>query len=252
MHDAIRQNERRIISIALKCCKIDNRWFKYLNVNRSGMLPRMSPGSSHAKYMNIFRLRRIILQWLRAFSNETLMAPEVLSSDDLTAAAENFRPYGGKLSLPDPAAGEECRKGAPAPVYTPHAICTLTNAKPIIIAAQTLKRCSINRKWLSPNFYFRLELRAIYHSERYEGGALGHAGRWYYSAITWGKMEDLRASKCVHVIAFPLVSRWIIRRCYISKFFNVSSPLCLTLPQWPEILFVTIELRSVPRDLIFY
>lgn len=28
-------------------------------------------------------------------------------------------------------------------------ICTLTNAKPIIIAAQTLKRCSINRKWLS-------------------------------------------------------------------------------------------------------
>lgn len=80
---------------------------------------------------------------------------------------------------------------------------TLTNAKPIIIAAQTLKRCSINRKWLSPNFYFRLELRAIYHSERHEGGALGHAGRWYYSAITRGKMEDLRASKCVHVMAFP-------------------------------------------------
>lgn len=163
-----------------------------------------------------------------------------------------FPPLRRKTFVPDPAAGEECRKGAPAPVYTPHAICTLTNAKPIIIAAQTLKRCSINRKWLSPNFYFRLELRAIYHSERYEGGALGHAGRWYYSAITWGKMEDLRASKCVHVMAFPLVSRWIIRRYYISKFFNVSSPLCLTLPQWPEILFVTIELRSVPRDLIFY
>lgn len=130
----------------------------------------------------------------------------------------------------------------------PHAICTLTNAKPIIIAAQTLKRCSINRKWLSPNFYFRLELCAIYHSERYEGGALGHAGRWYYSAITWGKMEDLRASKCIHVMAFLLVSRWIIRRYYILKFFNVSSSLCLTLPQWPEILFVTIEFRSALKD----
>jgi len=107
-----------------------------------------------------------------------------------------------------------------------------TNAKPIIIAAQTLKRCSINRKWLSPNFYFRLELCAIYHSERYEGGALGHAGRWYYSAITWGKMEDLRASKCVHVMAFSFVSRWIIiliRRYYILKFFIISSVLCLTL-----------------------
>lgn len=124
-------------------------------------------------------------------------------------------------------------------------ICTLTNAKPIIIAAQTLKRCSINRKWLSPNFYFRLELCAIYHSERYEGGALGHAGRWYYSAITWGKMEDLRASKCVHVMAFPLVSRWIIRRYYIFKFFIVSSPLCLTLLWRLEILFVTIESHGI-------
>lgn len=131
-------------------------------------------------------------------------------------------------------------------------ICTLTNAKPIIIAAQTLKRCSINRKWLSANFYFRLELRAIYHSERYEGGALGHAGRWYYSAITWGKMEDFRASKCVHVMAFLLVSRWIIRRYYISKFFNISSLLHLTSPQWLDILFVTIDLCSAPTSLIFY
>lgn len=79
---------------------------------------------------------------------------------------------------------EKCQKGALAPVHIALYVCTLTKARPIIIAAQTLKRCSINCKWLSPNFYFRLELCAIYHSERYEGGALGHAGRWYYSAIT--------------------------------------------------------------------
>lgn len=159
-----------------------------------------------------------------------------------------FPPLRRETFVPDAAAGEECRKGAP--VYTARYICTLTNAKPIIIAAQTLKRCSINRKWLSPNFYFRLELRAIYHSERYEGGALGHAGRWYYSAITWGKMEDFRASKCVHVMAFLLVSRWIIRRYYISKFFNISSLLCLTSPQWLDILFVTIDLCSEKSHLL--
>lgn len=164
-----------------------------------------------------------------------------------------FPPLQRETFMPDAAAGEECRKGAPAPVYTACYICTLTNAKPIIIAAQTLKRCSINRKWLSPNFYFRLELRAIYHSERYEGGALGHAGRWYYSAITWGKMEDFRASKCVHVMAFHArFSLNYIRRYYISKFFNISSLLCLTSPQWPEILFVMIDLRSALRSLIFY
>lgn len=188
-------------------------------------------------------------QWLRLFSNETLIAPGILSSDLTTT--ENFRLYGRKLLCRIRQRERNVEK-AHLHLYTPHVICTLTNAKPIIIAAQTLKRCSINRKWLSPNFYFRLELRAIYHSERYEGGALGHAGRWYYSAITWGKMEDFRASKCIHVMAFLLVSRWIIRRYYIFKFFNVSSSLCLTLPQWPEILFVTMESRNALRDLIFY
>lgn len=138
----------------------------------------------------------IIFEWnVNGIGNFVLL---ILRRRNISASvAENFcAEYGG---------GRRNVEKAHPHLYTPHVICTLTNAKPIIIAAQTLKRCSINRKWLSPNFYFRLELRAIYHSERYEGGALGHAGRWYYSAITWGKMEDLRASKCIHVMAFLLV-----------------------------------------------
>lgn len=149
----------------------------------------------------------------------------------------------------------ECRKGVALAsaryVHQRRRVRTLTNAKPIIIAAQTLKRCSINRKWLSPNFYFRLELRAIYHSERYEGGALGHAGRWYYSAITWGKMEDLCASKCVHVMAFPTRFSLNYNTRYTTANFFIVPSLFLSL--WcPSLLIAHLTLSATVCDSKLY
>ena len=43
--------------------------------------------------------------------------------------------------------------------------------------------------------FCRLELGPVYHSQRDEGGALGHAGRRHYPAAAGREMEDLRSGK---------------------------------------------------------